>query len=159
MKTATIIQAKVKYPVDRVRKTKYGDKIKLVAARADGGADVELWDIPGSALHYLPKGEPIQILFDGQRYTLLALPTDNQATNGNGHPDNPHPTHPPTPGAIALSTPASIPPKSADVKEWITIFEELRAALPQAQESTWRAAASTLFMQRCKAQKDFDEVF
>jgi len=159
MKTAQLIQAKVKYPVDRIRKTKWGDKIKLVAARDDGGNDIDLWDIPGSALNYLPKGAPLQILFDGQRYTLLAVP-DDPTTNGNGQPEKPHPTHPPTPGAVAVATPATIPPKSADVKEWIAIFEELRAALPQAQESTWRAAASTLFMQRCKTRQDFNnEVF
>ncbi len=144
MKTANLIPAKVKYPVDRIRKTKYGDRIKLVAARDDGGDDIELWDKPEAPIHYLSRGTPLQILWDGERYSLLAVP--DQA-NGNGHQDSSAPTP---------EVRANLSNLSVDVKEWIAIFEEIRLALPNAQESTWRAAASTIFIKRCEIRQDFE---
>ncbi|MBE9069375.1 hypothetical protein IQ260_22275, partial [Leptolyngbya cf. ectocarpi LEGE 11479] len=54
-------------------------------------------------------------------------------------------------GPTALPTPpaASVPttqPTSRDVVEIVGLFQELKGALPEAQETTVRAFASTLFM-------------
>ena len=47
------------------------------------------------------------------------------------------------------------PPTSHDVIEIVGIFQELKAALPEAQETTIRAFSSTLFMQRRKEEPEF----
>lgn len=155
MKTATLIYGKVKYKAGKPKDYGNGERINIVVTPDSGGDDIKVWGNPGDAIAYLSKGDSVTLAHDGKSYTLLAVP--DQATNGNGSPSSPHPTHPPTPGAVAVATPASIPPKSADVQEWIAIFEELRAALPQAQEQTWRAAASTLFITRCRIRSDHDQ--
>lgn len=46
-------------------------------------------------------------------------------------------------------------PTSRDVVEIVGIFQELKGALPEAQETTVRAFASTLFMQRRKEDAEF----
>ncbi|MEM0978645.1 MAG: hypothetical protein AAGH78_00085 [Cyanobacteria bacterium P01_H01_bin.58] len=60
-------------------------------------------------------------------------------------------TVPPTTPA----TPAPAKPTSRDVAEIVDIFQELKAALPEAQETTVRAFASTLFIQRRKDEPEF----
>ena len=71
---------------------------------------------------------------------------------------DPRPTAPPNLAAIP-SPPQSAPPAkqptSRDVAEIVDIFQELKAALPEAQETTVRAFASTLFMQRRKEEPEF----
>ena len=70
------------------------------------------------------------------------------------------------PAATALQTPSTLPvppaatapakqPTSRDVAEIVGIFQELKAALPEAQETTIRAFSSTLFMQRRKEEPEF----
>ena len=56
-----------------------------------------------------------------------------------------------SPAATALAK----QPTSRDVAEIVDIFQELKAALPEAQETTVRAFASTLFMQRRKDEPEF----
>ena len=46
-------------------------------------------------------------------------------------------------------------PTSRDVADIVGIFQELKAALPEAQETTIRAFSSTLFMQRRKDELPF----
>ncbi|MBE9067908.1 hypothetical protein IQ260_18865, partial [Leptolyngbya cf. ectocarpi LEGE 11479] len=46
-------------------------------------------------------------------------------------------------------------PTSRDVVEIVGLFQELKGALPEAQETTVRAFASTLFMQRRKEDAEF----
>ena len=62
------------------------------------------------------------------------------------------PTVPPTPPAAPA--PAK-QPTSRDVAEIVDIFQELKAAFPDAQETTLRAFSSTLFMQRRKEEPEF----
>ena len=67
------------------------------------------------------------------------------------------PNAPTVPLVSALpATPAPAKqPTSRDVGEIVDIFQELKAALPEAQETTVRAFASTLFMQRRKEDAEF----
>lgn len=70
---------------------------------------------------------------------------------------DPRPTAPPSLTAVP-SLPKSTPakqPTSHDVVEIVDIFQELKAALPEAQETTIRAFSSTLFMQRRKEEPEF----
>ena len=53
------------------------------------------------------------------------------------------------------AAPAPAKPTSRDVAEIVDIFQELKAALPEAQETTIRAFSSTLFMQRRKEEPEF----
>ncbi len=62
---------------------------------------------------------------------------------------------PPMPAAAPAPTVQAKPPTSRDVAEIVDIFQELKAALPDAQETTVRAFASTLFMQRRKEEPEF----
>ena len=64
---------------------------------------------------------------------------------------DPVPQAPSAPAAPALAK----QPTSRDVAEIVGIFQELKAALPEAQETTVRAFASTLFMQRRKEEPEF----
>ena len=61
---------------------------------------------------------------------------------------------PQAPSVPAAPAPAK-QPTSRDVAEIVDIFHELKAALPEAQETTVRAFASTLFMQRRKEEPEF----
>ncbi|MEM9092627.1 MAG: hypothetical protein AAGC93_28335 [Cyanobacteria bacterium P01_F01_bin.53] len=72
----------------------------------------------------------------------------------------------PTPQTVSAPTmPPALPPPvapapakqptSRDVAEIVSIFQELKAALPEAQETTIRALSSTLFMQRRKEDAEF----
>lgn len=150
MQTATLIHGTVKYAVDRIRETKNGQRVKAVIT-ADSGEDIELWDYPGKTVHALKKGEKVALTHDGKRYLLIAT----SPQNGNGHQAAkptayeqardkvvPHPS----------VQPEAVAPESPDVQEWFCIFLELRAAMPDCSEHTWRAAASTLFMARMKAR-------
>ena len=60
---------------------------------------------------------------------------------------------------VSQAPPAALvpakPPTSHDVIEIVGIFQELKAALPEAQETTIRAFSSTLFMQRRKDEPEF----
>ena len=67
---------------------------------------------------------------------------------------DPRPTAPPNLAAVPTPPPAA-PPTSRDVVEIVDIFQELKAALPEAQETTIRAFSSTLFMQRRKEDAEF----
>jgi len=165
--TITLITAIVKQPATLLQ-TKWGEKLKAVVH--DGSRDIELWRKPNdSSLLSLAEGQGLTLYAkqatrqDGGSYTQYEIigtgdrPPSQPAPgngNGNGHI---------APGVRAMNTPIVHPAKTAldaDVREWISIFEELRAALPQAQESTWRAAASTLFIQRLQVRADFNqEVF
>ena len=168
--TITLINAIVKQPATLL-KTQWGDKLK--ATVNDGRQDIELWRKPtDSTLLNLTVGQQITMTAkpakssSGNDYTQYDIvgasnpPSPPAPTNGNGN-GNGH--TPPSPGVQAMATPVSHPAKSAlnaDVQEWIAIFDELKAALPQAQESTWRAAASTLFIQRLQVRQVFEnEVF
>ena len=60
------------------------------------------------------------------------------------------------PPVAAPATPVqTTQPTSRDVIEIVGIFQELRAALPDAQETTIRVFSSTLFMQRRKEDAEF----
>ncbi|EKU97126.1 hypothetical protein Lepto7375DRAFT_1000 [Leptolyngbya sp. PCC 7375] len=62
----------------------------------------------------------------------------------------------PSVSAVPSAPPAaSAKPTSRDVAEIVDIFQELKAALPEAQETTIRAFSSTLFMQRRKEEPEF----
>ncbi len=61
---------------------------------------------------------------------------------------------PPMPAAPAPTVQAK-QPISRDVVEIVGIFQELKAALPEAQETTIRAFSSTLFMQRRQEEPEF----
>lgn len=150
MKTATLIRGKVKFKAGQPYTFKHGDRINIVVTPNDGGDDIRVYDAPGSPIAFLQKGEEISLLFDGKDYLLLEtadkLPTP---TNGNGNGHKPKPTTQPAP----TPTPPPVerhPALSPDVIEWCNIFEEVKAAMPDAQESTWRAAASTIYIQRFK---------
>lgn len=156
--TITLIKATVKLPATTLQ-TKWGEKMK--ATVNDGTQDIELWRKPtDSSLQNLATGQQITLAAqsatrsDGTTYIKYEIVgADNPAppTNGNGHP---------SPATQAMATPVAHPAKpalNADVREWISIYEELKAAIPQAQESTWRAAASTLFIQRLQLRADFNQ--
>ena len=73
---------------------------------------------------------------------------------------DPRPTAPPNLAAVPSPPPPAAPapakqPTSRDVAEIVGIFQELKAALPEAQETTIRAFSSTLFMQRRKEEPEF----
>ena len=67
----------------------------------------------------------------------------------------------PSVSAVPLAAPPPVAPApvkqptSRDVVEIVGIFQELKAALPEAQETTIRAFSSTLFMQRRKEEPEF----
>lgn len=167
MQTATLIQATVKYAVDRIRQTKNGERVKAVVTPVGGGEDIELWDNPNGPVHYLKRGEQVTLTHDGRRYVLIATAPQSNGQRppnaadglgiGNGRTVPNSYQAQPTPGAIAAATPA-VPgarePHSADVREWLSIYEELKAALPGSSEQTWRAAACTLMMIRCRLKLD-----
>ena len=141
MKTATLINGKVKFKAGTPKDFGNGERINIVVS-ADG-KDIKVWGNPSDPIAYLQKGQDVTLAYDDKNYILIG--TADQPTNGNGHT---------SPEVQAMATPVAHPAKpalNADVKEWVAIFEEIKAALPQAQESTWRAAASTLFIQRCKS--------
>ena len=156
MKTATLIKGKVKFKAGKPFTFKHGDRINIVVTPNGGGDDIKVWDAPGSPITFLQKGEEISLLFDGENYLMLETADKLPApTNGNGHrPAVQAPT--PTAPTPTAPTPTAPPPRelhpalSPDVIEWVNIFEEIKAAMPDAQESTWRAAASTVFIQRFK---------
>ena len=166
--TITLITAIVKQPATLLQ-TQWGEKLK--ATVNDGRQDIELWRKPNdSSLLSLSLGQQVTMTAkpatssSGTAYTQYDIVTAadrvSPPTNGNGNGNgNGHIA----PGVQAMNTPVAHPAKpalNADVKEWISIFDELKAALPQAQESTWRAAASTLFIQRLQIRADFNnEVF
>ncbi|MEM9093178.1 MAG: hypothetical protein AAGC93_31180, partial [Cyanobacteria bacterium P01_F01_bin.53] len=64
------------------------------------------------------------------------------------------PTVPPVLAPPAAPAPAK-QPTSRDVAEIVGLFQELKAALPEAEETTIRAFSSTLFMQRRKEEPEF----
>ncbi|MEM9091293.1 MAG: hypothetical protein AAGC93_21445 [Cyanobacteria bacterium P01_F01_bin.53] len=68
---------------------------------------------------------------------------------------DPRPTAPPPLAAIPSPPPSAKQPTSHDVAEIVGLFQELKAALPEAQETTIRAFSSTLFMQRRKEEPEF----
>ena len=73
---------------------------------------------------------------------------------------DPVPQAPSAPAVPQTPTAASEPAKQptsrdVDVVEIVDIFQELKAALPEAQETTIRAFSSTLFMQRRKEEPEF----
>ena len=65
------------------------------------------------------------------------------------------PNVPDVPQAPPAALVQAKPPTSHDVVEIVGIFQELKAALPEAQETTIRAFSSTLFMQRRKEEPEF----
>ena len=65
------------------------------------------------------------------------------------------PSVPDVPQASPAALVPAKPPTSHDVIEIVGIFQELKAALPEAQETTIRAFSSTLFMQRRKEEPEF----
>ena len=152
MKTATLVKGKVKFKAGAPFSFKHGDRINVMVTPENGGEDIRVYDNPGSPIQFLEKGDEISLLFDGSNYLMLEtadkLPTP---TNGNGHSQ-------PSRGSTAMATPITHasgttprhPALSPDVIEWVNIFEEVKAAMPDAQETTWRAAASTVFIQRFK---------
>lgn len=146
MKTATLIQGKVKYQAGPPRLTRDGrERINVVVSPSSGAEDLKIWGNPGDPIAYLTKGDAVTLAYDGNSYTLIS----DQAT--------PAPEPEPPPAQAPTQAPAPRNPQSSDVKEWVAIFEELRAALPHATEQTWRGAASTLFIQRCKLYEDSEE--
>ncbi|NEP62696.1 MAG: hypothetical protein F6K31_38215 [Symploca sp. SIO2G7] len=82
--------------------------------------------------------ELMQLL--GQRFPTSQVPSTS--------------TMPPAPMPPAAPAPAK-QPTSRDVVEIVSIFQELKGALPDAQETTIRAFASTLFMQRRQEEPEF----
>ena len=159
----TLITAIVKQPATLLQ-TQWGKKLK--ATVNDGTQDIELWRKPNdSSLLSLALGQQVTMTAkpatssNGNSYTQYDIiaaadrvsPPTNGNGNGNGHV---------APDVAPINAPVAHPAINADVKEWISIFEELRAALPMAQEGTWRAAASTLFIQRLQIRANFNsEVF
>jgi hypothetical protein len=129
MKTAQLIDATVKYAVDRIRKTKYGDKIKLVATRNDNQTDIELWDKPEAPIHYLAKGQPIRLLWDGERYTLIGVP------ESNGHQERETPS-------------VSQPDNQTDIAEMIAIAQGLRRELREWSDLAIANLAQSIFKYR-----------
>jgi len=156
MATAQLFHGTVKFAAGiQPMQTTNGPRINVVIT-LDSGEDIKLWDNPGAAIQHLKKGQRVTLTHDGKRYLLIAT---SPASNGNGQ------RHP-TPGAIAQATPAMPPaappsqePESADVQEWVALFEEIRAALPNASETTWRAAANNLFSIRCRIRDEFAKDF
>ena len=153
MKTATLVKGKVKFKAGAPFSFKHGDRINVMVTPDNGGEDIRVYDNPGAPIQFLEKGDEISLLFDGTNYLMLEtadkLPTP---TNGNGHSQ-------PSRGTTAMATPITHPSGttpaptiqralSPDVIEWVNIYEEIKAAMPDAQETTWRAAASTVFIQR-----------
>ena len=169
--TITLITATVKQPATLL-KTRWGEKYKAVLH--DGNQDIEIWKKHNDlSLLGLAAGQQITLAAqpatrqDGSSYMQYEIvgsadrpPSPPAPTNGNGNGCG---HTPPSPGRSSDGNPGSHPAKpalNADVQEWIAIFDELKAALPQAQESTWRAAASTLFIQRLQVRQVFEnEVF
>jgi antitoxin (DNA-binding transcriptional repressor) of toxin-antitoxin stability system len=143
MKTATLITGKVKFAAGKPRDYGNGERINVVISPSHGGEDIKIWGNPDDPIQWLKRGESVTIADDGKTYALIST----QPTNGNGNAHPPAPSDPPAP-----ATPIAISP---DVAEWAGIYTELRAALPDAPESAWRSAASTIFIQRYKTAEAF----
>jgi hypothetical protein len=157
MKTATLLKGTVKFKAGKPLTFEHGDRINIVVTLSNG-EDVKIWGNPGDPIATLAKGAAIQLLHDGEHYTLLQT--------GEQIPQPPAPQAqpqalPPSPAALAMSAPATritvTPSMSADVKEWLSIFTELEQARPDLKEETRRAATSTLFMQRLKIREEFSQ--
>lgn len=135
MRTTTLVQATVKYAAGSPRTTSDGrQRVNVVVTLADGREE-RLWGDPGDPITRLKKGQRITLAQNSKGFTLVA--------------DGPNPT----PGAVAATVPVippAIEPTSPDVAEWVALFREFRAALPEQSEQCWRAAASTVYMQRRK---------
>ena len=145
MQQMHLVRATVKYPAQSTpRQTQYGPRINVVLTLPDG-TEYKHWANPDDPVKWLKKGEEVQLFNDGRSYKLVApLPQNGQQGA--------------TPAAIAVATPAYPParePRSVDVAEYVAIFNEIKTAMPDCSEQTWRAAASTLFMQRCKLSQEF----
>lgn len=70
MATATLINAKVKYPSREPKDYGNGERINIVVT-ASTGEEIKLWGKPTDAIALLKKGESVQIIFDGKNHKLL----------------------------------------------------------------------------------------
>lgn len=130
----------MKFPAQQPRDTQYGPRINVVIT-LDGGKEVKLWGNPGDTIANLRKGQPVSLMQDGKNWKMIASP-DQPTSNGS------------TPAASPPAA-AAVDPTDSDIRELVAIFQQLRLALPDAREDTCRAFASTIFMQRYRAEADF----
>jgi hypothetical protein len=133
----SIINAVVKFSAGKTFDTPYGKRINAVFSLANG-QEAKIWANPDSTIAHLKKNQNVKLAYDGKNYALI--------------PDEaPIAEAPITTGGKAAITPIAHPaktPTSPDVAEWVAIFQELQAALPTADEYTWRSGASTIYIQR-----------
>ncbi|WP_416667922.1 hypothetical protein [Egbenema bharatensis] len=139
--TAMLISGKVKYAAGKPRQTIYGDRINVMITLSTG-EDVRLWGNPGDpSLTPLRKGQDVSLMQNGKGYKLVSH-SDSAPINGSDRPP------------VAPSMAEPVLPQDQDCLEIVTIFRQLRAALPECREDTVRAFTSTVFMQRCKAEAE-----
>jgi hypothetical protein len=140
--TATLISGQVKYAAGKPRQTAYGDRIDVMIT-LNTGEDIRLWGNPADpSLTALSKGQDVSLMQNGKGYKLVS--------NGNFTPVNTNDRPKVEPPALA----EPVLPQDQDCLEIVTIFRQLRAALPECREDTVRAFTSTVFMQRCKAEAE-----
>lgn len=70
MATATLIQAKVKYPSREPKDYGHGERINIVVT-ASNGEEIKIWGKPTDAIALLKKGESVQVIFDGKNHKML----------------------------------------------------------------------------------------
>jgi hypothetical protein len=131
--------------------TQYGPRINAVVTLEQTGEDIKLWGNPGSAIAHLRKGETISVAQNEkgqwQLASLPAAPAQPQAA----------PNDPPTATTQPQTAPSNAPttqPQTTldeDVRQWIRLYTQVKENLPEAGETTWRSAASTLFINRVKS--------
>jgi hypothetical protein len=129
------------------------------------GASIKLYAECGTALELLAPGDELVAeqrkgrwkIARTQPPELLAILQQRQMTMAPVVPNYPPQaiSLPPPPSAqhAPANAPQAIAPepaKSADVRELVEIFLELRAALPDVKEETVRAMANTIYMARSR---------
>jgi hypothetical protein len=129
------------------------------------GSSVKLYAECGTALELLAPGDELVVEQRNGRWKiartqppeLLTILQQRQTTPPPVVPNYPPQVIvlPPAPSAQhapanAPQTIAPEPAKSADVRELVEIFLELRAALPDVKEETHRAMSNTIYMARSR---------
>ena len=69
-KTATLVDARVKYAAGQPREGKYGPYISALCTLADG-TEQRIFGEPGDAIANLKRGQNIKLLWNGKKYQLV----------------------------------------------------------------------------------------
>lgn len=140
----SLYAGKVKFAAGQTPlQTQYGPRINAVITLEQTGEDIKLWGNPGSAIAHLKKGETISVAQNEkgqwQLASLPAAPAEPQAAPGDA------------PTATTQQQTRQQQTTDEDVRQWVRLYTQVKENLPEAGETTWRSAASTLFISRVKS--------